>query len=387
MRIAIDFTSAARERAGIGRYARELIRALSRLDRANQYRLFVPLDAHADLLAFDWPPNFAIVHAPLTERVLAALWHRARVPLPVEFFIGRVDVFYSPDFLLPPTWARRKLVTVHDLSYVRLPECFPAVLKRYLDNAVPRSLKRADLVLADAQSTRADLVDVYRLAPDRIKVLYSGVDARFCAHLDEAARMRVAEKYRLGDPYLLSVSTIQPRKNNVRLIRAFARLLPRLGAPLSLVIAGGEGWMYDEVYRVVDELDLRHRVKFLGFTADEDLPALYSMATLFVYPSLYEGFGLPVAEAMACGVPVVCSNSSSLPEVGGSAVLYFDPCNVDEMADVIGHALKEPAIRSRLQAQGLEQVKQFTWERSAQALLEYLYPNTDSRPEVGRNEH
>ncbi len=379
MRIGIDFTSAARERAGIGRYARDLIRALSRLDRVNLYRLFVPLDAHADLLAFDWPTNFSIVRAPLTERVLAALWHRARVPLPVETFIGRVDAFYSPDFLLPPTWAPRALVTVHDLSYVRLPECFPAVLKRYLDNAVPRALERADLVLADAESTRDDLVGVYHLAPDTIKVLYSGVDARFCAHIDEATRARVMEKYRLDQPYLLSVGTIQPRKNYVRLIRAFARLDPHPEAPLILVIAGGEGWMYEETYRVVEELCLEGRVRFLGFASDDDLPALYSMATLFVYPSLYEGFGLPVAEAMACGAPVVCSNTSSLPEVGGSTVLYFDPCNVDDMANVIGHALNESAVRNKLQSQGRERVKQFTWERAAQGLLESLRAQDNRR--------
>src|SRR5512142_2123979 len=196
LRIGIDFTSAARERAGIGRYARELVRALARLDRTHRYVLFVPRDAHADLLPFSptsaaWPSNFSLRRAPLTERLLAALWHRARVPLPVESFTGRVDVFYSPDFLLPPTWARRTLVTVHDLSYVRVPECFPAVLKNYLDRAVPRAVQRADLVLGDAASTVRDLNEVYSVPPEKTRVLYSGVDARFCPEVPEADRQRV----------------------------------------------------------------------------------------------------------------------------------------------------------------------------------------------------
>jgi glycosyltransferase involved in cell wall biosynthesis len=334
--------------------------------------LFVPRDARDDLLAFDWPPNFSIVRAPLTERMLAALWHRARVPLPVELFIGRVDVFYSPDFLLPPTWARRKLVTVHDLSYVRLPECFPPALKHYLDRAVPRSLERADLVLADAESTKRDLVGIYKIPPKRVDVLYSGVDARFCSQVDETERARVREKYRLERPYLLSVSTIQPRKNYVRLIKAFARLVPNLASPVSLVIAGGNGWMYEEVYQTVEQLHLQDRVSILGFTPDEDLVPLYAMATLFVYPSLYEGFGLPVAEAMACGLPVVCSNASSLPEVGGDAALYFDPCDVDAMADAMRRALTDEPLRKSLRTKGLEQVKQFSWERAAEGLLESL---------------
>ena len=372
--IGIDFTSASRERAGIGRYARELIRALSRLDHANHYVLFVPRDAHADLLRFDWSPNFTIRRAPLSERHFAALWQRARVPLPIETFIGAVDAFYSPGFLLPPTFARRKLVTVHDLSYVRVPECFPAPLLNYLNRAVPRSVARADLILADAASTQRDLADVYGVSLEKIRVLYSGVDPRFRPDVAEDARTRVRELTH-GRPYLLSVSTIQPRKNYARLIEAFARLTSNFQFPISnlqLVICGAKGWMFDEVYQTVERLDLRERVLFPEFIADDDLPALYAGATLFVYPSLYEGFGLPIAEAMACGVPVVCSNASSLPEVSGDAALYFDPRDVAAMADAMYRALADDALRADLRARGFAQAKQFTWEKAARELLRYL---------------
>ncbi len=380
LRIGIDFTSASRERAGIGRYARELVRALSRLDHANQYVLFVPRDAHADLLQFDWSPNFSIVRAPLTERYLAALWQRARIPLPIEAFIGAVDVFYSPDFLLPPTRARRKLVTVHDLSYVRVPECFPAPLLNYLNRAVPPSVARADLVLADAASTQRDLVDVYRVPLEKIRVLYSGVDPRFRPDVSDDARARVRALTR-GKPYLLSVSTIQPRKNYARLIEAFARIANSesqiansqfLIRDLQLIIAGGRGWMYEEIFQTVERLNLRERVIFPEFFADDDLPALYAGATLFVYPSLYEGFGLGIAEAMACGAPVVCSNASSLPEVAGDAALYFDPRDIDAMADAIQRALADEALRADMRAKGFAQVKQFMWEKAARELRQYL---------------
>ena len=373
MRLGIDFTSASRERAGIGRYARELIRALSRIDQTNSYVLFVPRDAHAELLQFAWPSNFKIVRAPLTERYLAALWHRARVPLPIETFIGAVDVFYSPDFLLPPSFARRKLVTVHDLSYVRVPECFPAPLLNYLNRAVPRSVARADMILADAASTQRDLIDVYRVPPEKIRVLYSGVDPRFHPNVSVESRARVRELTH-GKPYLLSVSTIQPRKNYVRLIEAFAKItsdkLPI--TDLQLVISGAKGWMFEAVFQAVERLNLRDRVLFPDFVSDDDLPALYAGATLFVYPSLYEGFGLPVAEAMACGAPVVSSNASSLPEVGGDAVLYFDPRNVDAIAETIRRALSDESLQNYLRARGIAQAKKFSWDQAARELLQYL---------------
>lgn len=368
MRLGIDFTSASRERAGIGRYARELIRALSRIEHTNQYVLFVPRDAHDDLLRFDWPKHFSLVRAPLTERYLAALWHRARVPLPIEAFIGAVDVFYSPDFLLPPTFAKRKLVTVHDLSYVRVPECFPQPLLNYLNRAVPPSIARASLIFADAASTQRDLSDVYRVPPEKIRVLYSGVDARFRPDVSDASKIRVRELTR-GKPYLLSVSTIQPRKNYVRLIDAFSRIS---NSELQLVICGARGWMFEQVFETINRLNLNHRVILPDFVSDDDLPALYAGATLFVYPSLYEGFGLPVAEAMACGAPVVSSNASSLPEVGGDAVLYFDPRDVDAMAETICRALNDESLRNDLRARGIAQAKKFSWEKAAGELKEYL---------------
>jgi glycosyltransferase involved in cell wall biosynthesis len=378
--IGIDFTSAAREQAGIGRYARELVRALARLDHTNRYELFVPRDARDDLLSYGWPSNFSVKRGPLTERLFAATWQRARIPLPIETFIGTVQVLYSPDFLLPPTRAKRKIVTVHDLSYVRLPECFPAPLLKYLNASVPRALGHADLVLADAGSTRRDLNEVYGVPLDKIRVLYSGVDPRFQTEVPEESKSRVSQLTG-HKPYLLSVGTIQPRKNYSRLIEAFSRIANREMRiadskfpvrDLQLIIAGGRGWMFEDIFETTAHLGISDRVRFLDFFPDVDLPALYSLATLFVYPSLYEGFGLPIAEAMACGTPVVTSNASSLPEVAGDAALYFDPRDVDAMAGAMQRALGDENLRANLMSKGREQAKKFSWDKAASELAQYL---------------
>ncbi len=368
LRIGIDCTSAARERAGIGRYARELVRALSRVDRENDYILFVPRDAHSDLLSYVWGDNFAICRAPLTERWLVRLWHRLRVPFFIEAFVGKVDVFYSPDFLLPPTRARRTLVTVHDLSYVRVPECFPAPLLNYLNRAVPPALARADLILADAASTQRDLVEVYAIAPAKVRVLYSAADARFHPNISAAECARVREKYALRAPFVLSVGTLQPRKNYARLIEAFARAAI---INYQLLIVGGKGWMFDAVIQAAQQLP--DRVRILDFVSDDDLPALYAMATLFVYPSLYEGFGIPILEAMACGAPVISSNSSSLPEAGGDAALYFDPRDTGALADVLQRALADEKLRDELRGKGFAHARRFAWEQSARGLVEHWH--------------
>ncbi|MBI4670380.1 MAG: glycosyltransferase family 4 protein [Chloroflexi bacterium] len=302
MNIAIDYTSAARQRAGIGRYTRSLIRALAQLDATNQYALYVPRDATQldDTRAF--PKNFHVARAPLNERYMVALWQRVRVPLPIEIFTGASDVFYSPDFVLPPTRAKRKILTVHDLSFKRHHETAVPNLKWYLEGAVPRAVQRADLILADSDATRRDLIELFAAPPARVRTLYSGCDACFQRVTDAQELKRVRDTYQLHRPFILNVGTIEPRKNLPRLIEAFSRLKQR--RELDLVIAGGRGWMYDEIYQAPQKFGVNAQVRFIGFTPDADLPALYSLAELFAYPSLYEGFGLPVLEALACGAAV-----------------------------------------------------------------------------------
>ncbi len=373
MRIGIDYTPAARQRAGIGRYTRALIHALARLDDENRYTLLIPSDSRyvapslGALGSEDrFPPNFRLVRAHLSERTLARAWQRLSLPLPVEWFTGASDVFYSPDFVLPPTRARRKILTVHDLSFKRVPETAVPNLKWYLEGAVPRAVRRADLILADSDATGRDLVELFGVDPERVQTLYSGVESLFCPVTDTNQLADVRARYKLERPFILSVGTIEPRKNLARLVQAFSLL--RGNADMELVLAGGRGWLSEEIYTAPAKFGAADRVRFLGFVPDPDLPALYSLAALFVYPSLYEGFGLPVLEAMACGSPVITSNNSSLPEVAGGAGLLVEPREVEGLAAAMQRLLDDAGLRRDLARRGLERAGRFSWEASARQL-------------------
>ncbi len=370
MRIGIDYTSAARQSAGIGRFTRELFRAALTLDADNEYRLLVA--GRQPVAEAHLPPKtraYRLVQTPLSERNLVRLWHRLQIPLPVEAFLGRLDIFHSPDFVLPPVARAVKVLTIHDLSFLRVPECADPRLRWYLGQVVPRSVRRADFLLADSESTRRDLIELLGVPPDRVQVIYGGVDARFAPVEDEATLQRMRDTYAGGRPYVLAVGTLEPRKNYPGLIRAFARARQQARLPHALVIVGRKGWVYEPIFAAVDALNLHEDVLFPGFVPDEDLPALYSAADVLVTPSFYEGFGLPALEAMACGTPAIVSDVSSLPEVVGDAGLRIDPRDEDGLADAIARVLQDSALRAALRQAGVARARQFTWEGAARELL------------------
>jgi glycosyltransferase involved in cell wall biosynthesis len=384
LRIGIDFTAAAQQGGGIGRLTRNVVSALAQIDRQNEYRLFVAagrgrkgewqVGSLGPIFDGACPENFGLKVVPFSDHALAVAWHRLRLPLFVELLTGRVDLFHSPDFTLPPVWRARALVTVHDLSFLRVPECFPPGLLRYLEAAVPRAVRRADHVVADSHNTRRDLMELLDAPAGKISVVHSGVEARFRPMRGEGDREAldaVRRKYGLPERFILSVGTVQPRKNYARLVEAFGMLNSQFSIPnCDLVVAGGRGWLYERAYERVEALGLGGRVQFLGFVDDADLPALYNLARAFAFPSLYEGFGLPPLEAMACGVPVVCSHVSSLPEVVGDAALTVDPLDVEALAAALARLLEDESLRASLAARGLARAARFTWPRAAARLLE-----------------
>jgi len=364
MRIGIDYTAAVRQRAGIGRYARSLIRALARLDHENAYIL---LSAGKEPDAEPWPANFSLRALPVTDRHLSILWQKLRLPLPVEWLTGRLDLFHSPDFVLPPVRKARTVLTIHDLSFLRHPECSSPALLEYLMSAVPRSVARADLILADSQSTQHDLIELMGMDPARIRVVYPAVDDTF-ARSNQAGVAAVRARHDIGGPYILSLGTLQPRKNYVRLIEAFRILKDTSDIPHRLVIGGGPGWLYEPIYETIETLGLQNEVRMLGYVDEGDLPALYTGADVFCFPTLYEGFGIPVLEAMACGTPVVASNTSSLPEAAGDAALLMSPTDTEAMAEALGRAITDTDLREHLIQSGLVQCQRFSWSDSARDL-------------------
>ena len=378
MRIAIDYTAAARQGAGIGRYARELVDAVLASSSSHD---FVLLTAVAGL-GESWvraqqklrekaarPASLAFRDLPLTDDWMARLWQRLRLPFPAEWVTGRVDVFYSPDFVLPPLQRNtRALLTVHDLSFLRHPETFPSKLRAYLNRAVPRSVARADHILADSEATRRDLSDLLNVPPAKVTTLYGAVTPRFTTQATSGERAHLQTQYGVGErPYILAVGTVQPRKNYVRLMEACDPLAAQ--RDLDLVIVGRPAWLSEPIIAAAEQ---RPYVHLMGFFDDTDLPTLYRHAEMLAFPSVYEGFGFPPLEAMACGTPVVASTASSVPEVVGNAGLLVDPLDVPAWTAALAQTLDDQALRTRLREAGLARAATFTWARTAQSWLDLI---------------
>lgn len=369
MRIGIDYTPAYEQGGGIGRLTRDLVTALAQLDSETSYKLFVS-GAKKSELPPQIAPNFQWKPTSLSPKWLARIWHRTKLPLPIEVLISQVDLFHATDFTLPPTLPKTKtIVTVHDLSFVRVSDTASPKLKRYLDKIVPYSVNKATHVIADSQATKDDLIDLYDVPLNKITVLLSGIDSRYHIIHNSGGYLTIRSKYNIPDvPYIFSIGTIQPRKNYSRLIKAL-KILRDSGYDLHLVIAGGKGWLEDEMYQTLDETQLHKVVHLIGFADDADVAKLYNAAECVAFPSLYEGFGFPVLESMACGTPVLTSNVSSLPEVAGEAAIMVDPYDIEAIAEGLRRIIDDSELRETLVKRGLQQASRFTWENSAINLL------------------
>lgn len=361
MIIAVDYTPAVLQRAGIGRFTRDLIRSVIELDRRNTYRLVVA-GASVDEA---FPDNVQIVRLPFTDRQAMHMWHRLRLPVPIETFIGRFDVFHGTNFLLPYMRSKRSVVTIHDLTFMVHPEFAEPSLVRFLKRAVPATLARAKHVCADSVATRDDLVQLLGIAEKQVTVVYGGVDPRFRPIEDATVVRRVKERYPLDRPYILALGTREPRKNLSGLLDAYSTVRAN-GLRPRLLLAGPAGWREEGFAEKLNGLEFKDDVISLGFVPDEDLPALLTLAGCFVYPSHYEGFGLPVLEALACGVPVVCGNRSSLPEVAGGSAILVPPERPEEIAGAIQNVLTDPGLARRLQRNGPAQAAKFNWRSGAE---------------------
>ncbi|MBN1992818.1 MAG: glycosyltransferase family 4 protein [Anaerolineae bacterium] len=370
MNISIDYTAALKQSGGIGRYARGLITTLAQLDQQNRYTLLAAADApRAGLQVFQSYPNFNHKIYPLPERWLTIGWHRLYLPVPVEWLAGAMDLFHSPNFILPPVGRAKTLLTVHDLSFIRHPQGAVDSLRRWLNRVVPRSLARADHVLADSLSTKDDLIEIFNVPAQKITVVGAGVKERFQPITDPAALDAVRRRYRLPpQKFILGLGALQPRKNFTGLIRAFSQ--SRVRETHHLVIGGGKGWLYHDIFKAAETSPVANRIHLIGFVADDDLPALYSLADIFAFPSHYEGFGIPVIEAMACGTPVVCANNSCLPEVAGPSALQITATDLPALAEALQVLATDSAQRRQAIEKGFVQAQKFTWPAAAKRLLD-----------------
>lgn len=288
------------------------------------------------------------------------------VYLSIRSLIDRLDLFHMPGPVTPRVNACPLLITCHDVNWARLPAEGRAIEGRQVETVSNRAIMRANAIIADSTSTRNDLIECFNKQDDEVEVVHLGVDPSFqpVSGQNDAAR----DRYGL-ERYILYVAAIQYRKNHVRLLRAFEKLVREHHIPHRLVLVGRDGWGSEQVYNEYERLGLGEKVRFLGYVPDGELPLLYSAADLVVYPSIYEGFGLPVLEAMACGAVLVIANSSSLPEVGGDAVIYCDPFQVEDIVYTILIGLNDQTLRWRLREAGLERAQLFSWKTTAQRTL------------------
>ncbi len=368
MRIGIDYTAAINQSAGIGRFVRNLVRAVADTDHDNEYVLVHAAPNQGRTIEMPTAANITSRQLRFRERLMTILWHRLHLPVPIDLVTGPLDIFHSPDFVLPPVRRGVRIVTVHDLAFLIHPECADHHLREFLERAVPRSAAEADYIIADSENTRNDVICLLDAKPDRVFVVHGGVDSSFRPASSDAVT-EVRNTYELNDRYVLAVGVIEPRKNFPRLIEAYSRFRARTGMDCQLVIAGGKGWLSEETFSQAERSPFPSDIRFTGYVPDKDLAALYTGAELFAYPSLYEGFGLPVLEAMACGTPVVCANTSSLPEFAGDAALLVSPEDSDAIADALEAVCTDSGIREGLTQRGTERAAEYHWERSAEKLV------------------
>ena len=367
MRVAFDYTSAIYQRAGVGRYTRSLAAELDPLlIDDDDFVLWYTSASRSRLSAPGIGGAFhgSIRRIPLSPRAAAIAWQRMRMPLPIDRLIGSPDVLHEPDFVAPPTTAPM-IATIHDLSYLVVPEFAHPNLKKYLESAVPRTLKRAKHVIAVSEITRQDIIERYNVAPEQVTTIYNGVDGWFYEP-DSAAVERALEHFGLRRPYFIIVGTVEPRKNHLALLRAFATLSEKR-KDVSLAIVGSPGWLSDPIVAEIEKSAMTMPVRYLRFVDDTWIPALYAGSTALVAPSWYEGFGLPVLEAMACGAAVITSDRGALPEVTGGHAILVPPGDIEALAESMERLLDDSVLRANLIKHGRTHAASFSWKVAAEA--------------------
>lgn len=369
MKIVAEISSIIYRGTGVGEYIYHLLSNLLKLDKENEYTFFYigkkkALEQASDVLA-----------AGVKQKIINLPSALEKLKDKIRFLAGGIlapggDIYFNPDFFLPLFLrARRKVITVHDLCSILFPHFFVQKTSLFAEK-IKYSVSSADVIIAVSEQTKNDLVKFLNVPPEKVEVVYNGCGGAFSVKKDPALFEALSRKYKLDSGFLLSVGTLQPRKNYVNLLEAFKKFIERRSEKLYLVIAGSRGWLYEDIFKKCRDLSLEGRVIFTGYVSDSELAELYRRCEVFVFPSFYEGFGIPLLEAMNCGAPVVCSNRSSFPEVAGDAAVYFNPEDAEEISLKIEEVFSDIALRDELVAKGFEKSKLFSWEKSAKQLLQ-----------------
>lgn len=365
LRVGVDARLTYYREGGISTYTMGLLRGLAQV--VGEGEEIVVLQSRKDRQPRIVGPYLSVAH----------LWtpphHRLeQVGLPLELVYRRLDVIHCPDFIPPLRRRCRAVITVHDLAFLLYPHLLTEESQRYYSQ-IDQAVKSADAIIAVSENTRKDLVERVGAKPEKVVVIPEAADELYRPLEREVVETSLRSRFGLATGYMLFVGTIEPRKNLPFLLRAYATMHERwrsksIALP-KLVIAGRKGWLFEDVFKVVDELRLGDEVRFLGVVSPDDLVLLYNGACLLVFPSLYEGFGLPLLEAMACGTPVIGANVSSIPEVVGDAGLLFSARESEALIAGLENLILDQALANRLRQKGFERVRQFSWKHTAQETL------------------
>ncbi|PIU29466.1 MAG: glycosyltransferase family 1 protein [Candidatus Hydromicrobium americanum] len=377
MRIGIDISTILNhgQDIGAGRYIINLVRNLLKIDKENTYVLTGRYTSTEYLeiaynLKKDFENNKIELKLYRTPQKKIDLWNRFKFP-PIEFLGFKADILHCPDYLIPPTLNKNIVLTIHDLAFIRFPEFnFDWFIKKYTGE-VKKNAYISRKIIADSKSTRNDIVRFFKIDPAKIEVVYLAAENLFKKLPEKEKDRSVLKKYKIDKKYILSVGTIEPRKNFIALIKAFNHIKQKnTSFDYKIVIAGRTGWKSEATYEEREKSPYREDILFIGRVPDQDLVQIYNQAELFVYPSLFEGFGLPPLEAMSCGLPVIASNCSALREVVGDAGILIPPNNHKEISKQILYVLKNEKIIEELKEKSLNQAKKFNWVKTAQKTLD-----------------
>jgi glycosyltransferase involved in cell wall biosynthesis len=365
IRVGINASKYFGINTGVGRYTSNLCNTISKGKDGNDYYFYLPGRSRTCWVNMDevQPKEQGFF---LQNNTMRILWEQIFLPIKVKK--DMLDLFHYTDHAMSLVQRRYPVViTVHDIAYIRFPDLLNKsrqVYKKYILNL---SVKKADIIIADSYSTKRDIIEFFKVDKKKIKVIHLGVESRFHP-ISNVEGYRIRNN--LPSKMVLNIGTLEPRKNVVALIKAFKKLQKKGYKDYVLVIAGERGWLYKRIFEEIKTSSMEQSIRLLGVVRDEEMPMLYNCAELFVYPSLYEGFGLPPLEAMACGVPIITSNTSSLPEVVGNAGIMVDPNDIESLSDEMCRVLKDNELKHRMSRDGLKRSKMFTWEKTVNKVLE-----------------
>ena len=373
MKIGVDGRGFYEKRTGMEQYAFNLYKAISIIDKSNEY--FIYFKHNGKILSPTQNKNFRNIIIPAPLKFITPLWEQ--VLLPRQLKNDTIQVYHSPYSIIPLFGDFKKVITVHDLTPFIYPEYQKKITNLYLRYWYRKSILSSDIIISVSENTKKDIIKLFNISSSKIRTIYESASEEFCKIEDENLKDRIRKKYQLPDKFILFVGTLEPRKNITRLLKAFDRLKTKKNILHYLVLAGHKGWLYEEIFKTYNKLKNRRFVLFIDYVNHNDLPIIYNLSDIFLYPSLYEGFGLPLLEAMACGSPVISSNTSSIPEVVGDAGILVNPKSIDEVSNAIYEVIMDKALRESLIEKGYKQVQKFSWEKTSRETLEVFNMITD----------